>query len=868
MKTHWKQLLILALIALSGYYLYPTIQFYGLSPEQRGTLHHNNPTQFYDQHKDAINLGLDLQGGIYLVLEVDLSQLPPDQAQDAVQRALEVLRNRVDQFGVAEPTIQREGANRIIIELPGIQDIERAKSLVGQTALLEFQMVEPTTERDRLLQRLNAVLGGAAAPDSAQKPEEQSLFGQEPTQPETPQGTNLLSLLSSQGGEVVVASREMPRVKAMLQARRALDAIPGDVEFLFSSKPEGPPGNLFYRLHLVRKRPEMTGALIQDAQVSVGQSVENMGQPIVEFSTSEDGANTLRRVTGAHIDERMAIVLDGTVYSAPTIQSKIPNGRGIITGSGTQEEAKDLAIVLRAGALPAKVEIIEDRTVGPSLGRDSVEQGKTAFMIATALVALFLLLYYRLAGLVANIALALNIFFLLGTLAYFHATLTLPGLAGIVLTVGMAVDTNVLIFERIREELRAGRTVRAAIDSGYQHAMSAIVDSNVTTLIAGIVLYQFGTGPIRGFALTLCVGIISSLFTGIFVTRAIFDALTRNSKATTLSIGPVNMLARLNIPFMRWRKVAAWGFSAFLLGVGLVSIIGVNGLKSGIDFAGGTMLEVHFDPPVSVEQVRGQLSQVQVGGRTLDLSSTEIKQFGSPNNLLLRISEGETGTEVADALKNTLKTSFASSIKSEQDWVRRQEKVGPKIGAELSRDALRAVLTSLVLTMIYLAIRFRVQKDRVGPHGFTWGVGAVLATFHDVLITLGLISLFSIELSLGVVAALLTIVGYSLNDTIVVFDRIREMLQGSRRENVFSRQNFITLLNLAVNQTFSRTTITGITTLMSLIVLMVWGGEVNRDFVTVLLFGLIVGTYSSIFVASPILLVLTKFGEAKQNRRP
>lgn len=868
MKNYWKQLLILALIALSGYYLYPTVQFYGLSPDQREALRQNNPTQFYDQHKDAINLGLDLQGGIYLVLEVDLSQLPPDQAQDAVQRALEVIRNRVDQFGVAEPTIQREGANRIIIELPGIQDIERAKALVGQTALLEFQMVEPAAERDRLLQRLNTVLGGTAAADSAgQKPEEQSLFGEGKSQPAAA-GTNLLSLLSSYNGEVVVAALEMPRVKNMLEGRRAAEATPGDVEFLFSSKPEGPPGNQFYRLHLVRKRPEMTGAVIKDAQVSVGQSVEYMGQPIVDFATSDEGANTLRRVTGAHIDERMAIVLDGTIYSAPTIQGKIPNGRGIITGSGTQEEAKDLAIVLRAGALPAKVDIIEDRTVGPSLGRDSVEQGKTAFMIATALVALFMILYYRAAGVVADIALGLNIFFLLSILAYFHSTLTLPGLAGIVLTVGMAVDTNVLIFERIREELRAGRTVRAAIDSGYQHAMSAIVDSNVTTLIAGIVLYQFGTGPIRGFALTLCVGIITSLFTGIFVTRAIFNAFTRNTKATTLSIGPINALAGLKIPFMRWRKVAAWGFSAFLLGVGLISVVGVNGLKTGIDFAGGTVLELHFDPAVSIDQVRGQLGRVQVGNRSLDLSSTEIKQFGSANNLLLRISEGESGTEVADALKSTLKTAFASSIKSEQDWVRRQEKVGPKIGQELSMNALRAVMTSLVLTMIYLAVRFRVQKDRIGPHGLTWGAAAVLATFHDVLITLGIISLFSIELSLGVVAALLTIVGYSLNDTIVVFDRIREMLQGRGRESFFTKENFTELLNLAVNQTFSRTTITGMTTLMSLVVLMVWGGEVNRDFVTVLLFGLVVGTYSSIFVASPILLVLSKFEEAKQSRRP
>ncbi|MSR83345.1 MAG: protein translocase subunit SecD [Candidatus Latescibacteria bacterium] len=850
MKMYTKFLLILALVALSGYYLYPTYQFYSQSPEQREALRQSNPTHFYDLHKDAINLGLDLQGGIYLVLEVDLSHLPPDQAHDAVDRALEIIRNRIDQFGVAEPSIQREGLNRIIVELPGIQDIERAKSLVGQTALLEFQMVEPAADRDRLLQRLNTVLGGSATADSAgQKPEDQSLFGEDKSQPEAAKGTNLLSLLSSYNGEVVVSARELPRVKGMLESSRASEALPGDVKFLFTSKPEGPPGNQFYQIYLVRKRPEMTGAVIKDARVSVGQSAEYMGQAIVDFATTDEGANTLRRVTGAHIDERMAIVLDGTVYSAPTIQGKIPNGRGIITGSGTQNEAKDLAIVLRAGALPAKVDIIEDRTVGPSLGRDSIDQGTSAVLISTLLISLFMLVYYRFAGLVADIAMVLNSLFMLAILAYFHATLTLPGIAGIVLTMAIAVDANVLIYERIREELRANKTARLAIDAGYQNAFSVIIDTHLSGLIASIVLYQFGTGPIRGFALTLGIGLLSSLFTAIFVTRAVFEVFLQRRTSLAINVGPLHLFTDLHIPFMAWRKVAAWGVSAILLIVGLISVSTI-GLKSSIDFSSGTLLELHFDPPVSVADVRHQLNQVQVGSQVVNLSHSEIKQFGSANDIILRISESSEGTDLADGIKNTLKAAFPGSVKSDKDWVRRQEKVGPKIGEQLSRDAVRAVVISQLLILLYIAWRFR---------RFIWGAAAVLATLHDVLVTVGLMSLLGIELSMGAIAAVLTIVGYSMNDTIVVFDRIREIMKGHRKDT------FVEVLNISINQTLTRTVITSGLTLLSVLVLMVWGGEVNRDFVEILLIGIVVGTYSSIFVASPILLVLERFADSRAS---
>ena len=619
------------------------------------------------------------------------------------------------------------------------------------------------------------------------------------------------------------------------------------MEFLFSSKPAGAEGNEFYFLYLVRKKPEMTGHMIQDAFVSIGQVVEYMGQPIVNFSTTDEGVRLFSRITGSHIGERMAIVLDESVYSAPVIQTKISEGRGIITGSGTQEEAKDLAIVLRAGALPAEVEIIEDRTVGPSLGRDSIEQGKTAAIYSMVLVVIFMVLYYRAAGLIADCALLLNMLFIMAVLAGFHATLTLPGIAGIILTIGMAVDANVLIFERIREELRSGKTVRAAIDSGYGHALSAIIDANVTTFLVGIVLYQFGTGPIRGFALTLCIGIISSLFTAFFVTRTIFELITRKSEQSGLSIGPVALFSNLNIRFLSLRNIG-FGTSAAVLLIGIVSILGINGIRQGIDFAGGTLLELHFDPAVKVEDIRSQLGRVPVGDAEIDLSKSEIKQFGSENDILIRVSESGAGTEVADGIMGVLKAGFTNSIE-EMEWIRRQEKVGPKIGSELSNAAVRAVLVALALILIYMAWRF---------HRFLYGIAAVVALFHDVLITLGLLSLFDIEITLAVVAALLAIVGYSLNDTIVVFDRIRENLHTARR------QGFDGTVNQSINECLSRTLITSATTLMAVLVLMIFGGEVNRDFTITLMIGVVVGTYSSVFVASPVLYLGQQRAAAKE----
>ena len=837
MKRNRKLVLIAALIAAAVYYLLPSVDFYSMADDEREAMQLKSPGQLADLKKRSLNLGLDLQGGIHLVLEVKTEGMEQQEAQDAVAQAQEVIRNRVDQFGVAEPTIQRQGENRIIIELPGVQDVQRAKDLVGQTALLEFQILEPAEDRTRLIQRIDQVL---APEDEGEEEEEDLLLSS------TAERAPLSSMLSPAGEDLTVSGRDLQRVKNLLNTPEAQELIPADVEFLFSSKPAGAEGNEFYFLYLVRKRPEMTGHMIQDAFVSIGQVVEYMGQPIINFSTTDEGVRLFSRITGSHIGDRMAIVLDESVYSAPTIQNKISEGRGIITGSGTQEEAKDLAIVLRAGALPAEVEIIEDRTVGPSLGRDSIEQGKTAAIYSMVLVVIFMVLYYRAAGLIADCALLLNMLFIMAVLAGFNATLTLPGIAGIILTIGMAVDANVLIFERIREELRSGKTVRAAIDSGYGHALSAIIDANVTTFLVGIVLYQFGTGPIRGFALTLCIGIISSLFTAFFVTRTIFELMTRKSEQSSLSIGPVGLFSNLNIRFLSLRNIG-FGTSAAVLLIGIVSILGINGIRKGIDFAGGTLLELHFDPAVQVEDIRSQLGSVPVGDAEIDLSKSEIKQFGSENDILIRVSESGTGTEVADGIMGVLKAGFAASIE-EMEWIRRQEKVGPKIGSELSSAAVRAVLVALALILIYMAWRF---------HRFLYGIAAVVALFHDVLITLGLLSLFDIEITLAVVAALLAIVGYSLNDTIVVFDRIRENLHTARR------QGFDGTVNQSINECLSRTMITSATTLMAVLVLMLFGGEVNRDFTITLMIGVVVGTYSSVFVASPVLYLGQQRAAAK-----
>ena len=835
-RENWRLLTIGATIVLALFYLYPTYQFYYAPPE--------NLDRRARVKQQAINLGLDLQGGIHLVLEVDQADLSDDEKTDVVARALEVIRNRIDQFGVSEPIIHREGDWRIVVELPGVQDIERAKGLIGKTARLEFKILESAEDRVGMIEKIDAYLEAQAPADSAKI--DDPLLGQ--TADDTP---SLSRYVRAFGRDFVVLEDNILTVRDILDRPSVQKLTPPDAQFLWGSKVEEMVDGQLYRvLYYVKRRVEMTGEILSDASVTTGQSFENAGQPIVNFTTTSQGVRLFGRVTGANVGERMAIILDNQVYSAPTIRSKISQGSGIIEGTGNIDEAKDLAIVLRAGALPADVHIVEDRTVGPSLGRDSVEQGKNAAAIGLAIVIVFMVIYYGFSGLVADFALVLNLVFVMAILAAFQGTLTLPGIAGIILTIGMAVDANVLILERIREELRAGKTVRAAIENGYARAVQTIVDANVTTIITAIVLYQYGTGPIKGFALTLMIGIVSSMFTAIFVTRTIYDAIVSRQINPSLNIGRLRVFGDTNLDFLGLRRGAFVLSIAFIL-VGIGSAVVKGGYNLGIDFAGGTLLELHFDPATSVGDIRQSLGDVRVGDRSVDLRNSEIKEFGSPNDILIRVEEEAEGTAIADAIKTRLKSDFAGNIRDATEWLRRQEAVGPKIGEELKTNAVYAILVSMVLIIAYVWWRFRQIE---------FGVAAVIALFHDVMITLGIFSLLDREISLAIVAALLTIVGYSLNDTIVVYDRIREDLK------LYRRETFGTVINRAINECLNRTVLTSGTTMLVVLSLIFLGGEVIRDFAIALLIGIIVGTYSSAFVASPIVVEWHNRREAKARR--
>jgi len=632
-KLWVKTFIILALIGWSFYALWPSYRLHRLSQDQKAEWAAKG--KLIPLIEKSIRMGLDLQGGMYLTLEVDIPTLIEQiakvkdetlsriiqecrkemnvtaedfldilvrhfvkehiplhrywgeygdsdakilaylnkEAREAMNRSLEILRNRVDQFGVSEPSIQHVGATRILIELPGISDPDQAKALIGKTALLEFALLKDPTVYTETIEKIDKALASekkekpkkvevAEAPPSqteTQKSQDKTisaeeLFGPAGTlSPDTTRGDSallvdeqmfnehpFLALLRNtqgyQGREVSVPVENVKAVEAILNQPDIQKLIPPDAQFLWSSETFHIGDKAYRELFLVKKEPELTGKYLTNAQVAIGEDVQSAGRPVVHFELNRQGARIFSQVTGANVGKRLAIILDKRVYSAPVIQEKIPGGQGRITGIGDMEEAKMLAIVLRAGALPAPVSIIEERIVGPSLGLDSISKGTKSAIIASIAVAFFMIMYYKAAGLIANFALLLNIFFLFAALAQFRFTLTMPGIAGIVLTIGMAVDANVLIFERIREELRTGKTVRASVEAGYTKAFSAIFDSNITTLFTAIILYIFGTGPVKGFAVTLMIGLIVNLFTAVVVTRNIYDQILARKTLTKLSI--------------------------------------------------------------------------------------------------------------------------------------------------------------------------------------------------------------------------------------------------------------------------------------------------------------------------------------------
>ena len=515
----WKLAGVLLATGLSIWYLFPSLRFYSLTPAQHRAL---PATELAKLRRQAVHLGLDLQGGMHLTLEVDKSRLSVEEAKDAVDRAMEVLRRRVDEFGVAEPLIQREGEDRIAIQLPGLTDRKRAMDLIGKTALLEFKLVRTAEEARNIWNRLDTYLasrGAAAGLDTSLR------------------RAPLTSHFLETDNPAFVRAEDLPVVEELLASAGIDSVLPPDSQLLWSSPDRGMRGVTGRALYVVKREAEMTGGSIATAQAQVGLEQANPGAWGVSMTMTPRGRADFARVTGNSVGRNMAIVLDGEASSAPVIRERIPSGNASITGGNfTVETAKDLAIVLRAGALPAPVKVIEERSVGPSLGADSIQQGLTAGMVGTLLVVVFMAAYYQLSGLIAIVAVVLNTLYVIAVLAGFGATLTLPGIAGLVLTVGMAVDANVLIFERIREELRNQRSVRQSVQLGYDRAFRTILDANLTTLISAVFLFQFGTGPIKGFAVTLSIGLIANMFTAVLFTRMIFDFMLGRGKVERLSI--------------------------------------------------------------------------------------------------------------------------------------------------------------------------------------------------------------------------------------------------------------------------------------------------------------------------------------------
>jgi protein-export membrane protein SecD len=554
LSNKWKILSVIAVLVLACYYIYPTVMFYGMSDERREAM---TEDEIASLHEKAIKLGLDLRGGMHAVLEVDKSELTDDEAEGALDRAIEVIRNRVDQYGVSEPVIQKQGDDRMVVQLPGIEDEESLKKLIGRTALLEFKLVLTDVEARAIFERLDAMIArrlegedlstAAALEDSAlaladssaamadtadvEPTAYDSLFADKPL-------TSKFSGLS--GGTAWIPRedfRETQRLLELAAGGNDFSKIPVDATVAWGSEETTMRGGERVReLYVLERGTPLTGSGIQNAKVKFGMDEDDPAAPGVEMIMNSDGRTVFARMTGANVGRQIAIVLEGQVASAPFVREKIRDGVAAITGGFNDKDAQQLNVVLKAGALPAPMLFIEERTVGPSLGSDSIRRGIRAGAVGAIIIVLFMLIYYRGSGFIAILALVLNLFLLFAILAGFKGTLTLPGIAGIVLTIGMAVDANVLIFERIREELRNQKTVRAAIDSGYRRAFVTIIDANVTTLISAIVLYQFGTGPIKGFAVTLSAGIIANMFTAVLVTRLIFDGLTARFQPRKLSI--------------------------------------------------------------------------------------------------------------------------------------------------------------------------------------------------------------------------------------------------------------------------------------------------------------------------------------------
>jgi SecD/SecF fusion protein len=809
------------------------------------------------------------------------------EVEDAIDRSFNILRSRIDRFGVSQPNIQRlEGSGRILVELPGVKDPERVRKLLQGTAQLEFWETYENAEILGAIDQINTFLKSqveledtiADSEEIVENTEVEEDFNSDlsidelSTNSEASSDTAAMTAdqfsrenplyavlfpnlnQSNQPNEGPVCGissvKDTAAVNAFLKMDEVKNILPRDVRFSWTVKPYDPEGK-FVQLVALRVtsrdgKAAMEGDVVTDARTDFGQF---NGSPEVSMAMNAEGARMWKRLTADNIGKSVAIVLDDYVYSFPTVQSEISGGRSQITGNFTINEANDLSNILKSGKLPAPARIIEEAIVGPSLGQEAIDSGLRSFIIALSIVLLYMMFYYSFAGLVSNIALLANLFFVFGVLSSLGAVLTLPGIAGIVLTIGMSVDANVLIYERIREELMNGKGLKLAVSDGYKNAYSSIIDANVTTLLTGIVLYIFGSGPIKGFATTLVIGILTSLFSAIFLTRLIFHwRLEKKGVASFDNSITRGAFKNTAIDFIGKRKIF-YGISSLIILIGIGSLV-TKKLNYGVDFKGGRTFVVRFDEPVDNEAIRNSLANYFIDDSGLKMYP-EVKTFGDNNQVKITTKYLIDSKELsADAIVSGKLDDGLVSIGDYE--VMSSQKVGPTIADDIKVSALWSIMFSLLIIFLYILLRFRKWQ---------FSLGAVAAVFHDVLIVLSIFSLFygvlpfSLEIDQAFIAALLTIIGYSLNDTVVVFDRIREHM------NIFKKKEFNSLVNNALNSTLSRTVNTSLTTFFVLLVIFLFGGEVIRGFMFALMVGVIVGTYSSLFVASPIMVDTIKKSE-------
>lgn len=845
------------------------------------------------------------------------------EAKVAIDNTEKIIRTRIDKFGVAQPTIQKqEYSGRILIELPGVKDKDRIRKQLKSTANLEFWVTIEGREVLPLLQQANQALSLKYYPDafsdtsSVSDSDIDALLGDDSS--DTPLdtaievadvsdstlGDDLAALLedgdttNAAAEEDLTVQRERFRkqnplfnvlqpavtregqflpgpvvgyafvsdtseVNRLLRDEAVKSIIPSSTRLLWSAKPRIADERNILDLYAIavtdrNGNPDLDGSVIVDAS----QDYDPTGRVEVSMQMNAEGAKIWKKLTGDHIGEAIAIVLDDYVYSAPNVISEIPSGRSSISmGSGTSteqlSEAKDLATLLKAGALPARANIVEESIVGPSLGQENINDGLMSFVIALVVILFYMLFYYNGAGLISDIALIANLFFLLGALASLQAALTLPGIAGIVLTIGMAVDANVLIYERVREELRAGRTIKTALKSGYQKAYSAIIDANLTTLLTAIILLVFGSGPIKGFATTLIIGIFTSLFSAIFITRIFFtNRLAKNKSISFSRKATVNILVNANVKFLDKRKLA-YLISAVLILISLGSIM-TKGLNYGVDFTGGRTYVVAFNEKVDLEALKVDLGQMFVDENNNPMPP-EVKQFGASNQVKITTKYliDNTSDNVDEQVESMLRKGL--NMIGDNFTIRESRKVDPTITNDFKYESLMAISFSLIMIFLYILARFNKWQ---------YGAGALVAVFHDVLITLGVYSVFygllpfNLEIDQAFIAAILTVVGYSINDTVVVFDRIRENI------GLHKRRSLKQLVDEGLNSTLSRTINTSLSTFFVLLTIFVFGGSSIRGFVFAMMVGVIVGTYSSLFIATPIMVDFSNKRKSTEKSEP